>query len=167
MTTTRWRCWVTVACVLCLGWGGASLSAAQEVPGNPQWILSGTMRYINVEGGCWILETDNRGRYQLTGDASILKRLQVDGLQVTVLVEKAPGSVGKCMIGQWVRLVRLLRIEKAPSESSGSETIEKKGESCHGREKRLFHATGSWRRGAVSADGIPDSAPVPDFYLRL
>ncbi|SFS58936.1 hypothetical protein [Marininema halotolerans] len=105
------RKWMVLFCVLILLIGGFLTEAAfADSRENPQWILSGTMRHLNIEGGCWIMEAQNGERYQLSGDPAILKRLYMEGLHVTILVESAYNRYGKCMVGRWVKVIQLIHV---------------------------------------------------------
>ncbi|MDR6224723.1 hypothetical protein [Desmospora profundinema] len=75
------------------------------------FLLSGTMRYLDIQGGCWILVTKERKRFQLDGTPEQLRLLRRDGARVTVLAEKAPDRYGYCMVGTWVRVIRIIRME--------------------------------------------------------
>lgn len=67
--------------------------------------LAGTVRFLDVEGGCWALDTDSV-RYEPLG---LPPEHRVDGLVVQAVVEPV-GDVGSvCMVG---RLVRILAIER-------------------------------------------------------
>lgn len=77
---------------------------APVVPGNPA--LSGpesanaTVRFVNLEGGCWALEV--RGvRYEPVGlPANLLQ----DGLEIRVWFRAAPDLASYCMIAPLVRV---------------------------------------------------------------
>ncbi|MFD1408156.1 hypothetical protein ACFQ49_08325 [Kroppenstedtia eburnea] len=73
--------------------------------------LTGTMHFLQIQGGCWVLEADRGGRYELVGDRASLLPLRREGLRVTVVVEADPDLVGRCMVGRMVRLIRVIRTE--------------------------------------------------------
>ncbi|SDW29906.1 hypothetical protein SAMN05444487_102188 [Marininema mesophilum] len=119
MISVLFRKWMVVGLLFMIVLGGI-LPKAAEAEKNPQWFLFGTMRYLNLEGGCWIVEGDNGERFQLIGDPAILKGLQIEGLRVTLLVESASNRYGKCMVGRYVRLIRLIHYDggESPERSS-------------------------------------------------
>lgn len=65
-------------------------SAAPAVEGE-----AATVRFVNVETGCWVLET-NAGRVQ---PIDLPESFRVDGLQVNVLLRDAPAMMSLCQVG--------------------------------------------------------------------
>lgn len=93
--------------------GGLSPVATGAEPTRME--LTGTMHLIQIQGGCWVLESDQGKRYELVGDQASLLPLRREGLRVSVEVEADPNLVGRCMVGQMVRLIRVI-----PTETHGS-----------------------------------------------
>lgn len=75
-------------------------------------VLKGTMQWLNIQGGCWVLENDKGLRYELVGKESLLQPLRKEGLRVTVAVQEDPELVGKCMVGRMVRVIRVIQVQK-------------------------------------------------------
>jgi len=57
--------------------------------------VEGTVRKVDVEGGCWIIETA-QGRVQ---PIDLPERFYVDGLAVRVTLQDAPDRVSSCQLG--------------------------------------------------------------------
>ena len=70
-------------------------------------VVEGTVRKIDVEGGCWIIETA-QGRVQLL---DLPERFRVDGLSVRVTLRDAPDMSSSCQVGtlKYVDAVTALR----------------------------------------------------------
>ncbi|MFN2570841.1 MAG: hypothetical protein ABR537_04395 [Gemmatimonadales bacterium] len=59
-----------------------------------------TVRYVNLEGGCWVLQTD-AGRYE---PVNLPSAYAVDGLQVYVELHTEPRMVSACMVAPLVTI---------------------------------------------------------------
>jgi hypothetical protein len=70
---------------------GAPTSARSGEPA----AVEGTVRHVDVEGGCWIIETA-QGRVQ---PVDLPERFRVDGLAVRVTLRDAPDLVSSCQVG--------------------------------------------------------------------
>jgi hypothetical protein len=63
--------------------------------------VTGTVRFLTVEGGCWQLQAQNGARYELRpGQAP--PRVLVDGAQVVLVVRLRTDLVSFCMVGDIV-----------------------------------------------------------------
>ena len=71
---------------------GPPLTADQLLAGNA------TVRFVNLEGGCWALET-SQGRYEPVG---LPAQFRHDGLAVYAVAHGAPSAVSICMIAPLV-----------------------------------------------------------------
>jgi hypothetical protein len=76
--------------------------------------ISGTMQHTTLEGGCWYLDGSSGQRYELIGDPEIINPLHEEGKFVNVEVEAAKGAATICMMGDIVRVVRQVPIQRAP-----------------------------------------------------
>ena len=56
-----------------------------------------TVRFVQVETGCWVLET-NTGRVQ---PVELAEEFRVDGLEVNVVLRDAPPMMGVCQVGPY------------------------------------------------------------------
>ncbi|OYD09884.1 hypothetical protein [Paludifilum halophilum] len=107
-------CFLVALC----GWTLSGLPVQAEPSGD--FILKGTMRYLDIQGGCWVLVDESGERFELVGDAEQLARVQVDGLKVRVVVRRASDRVSRCMIGPILYLQRIIETEQARSVEPGS-----------------------------------------------
>jgi hypothetical protein len=82
---------------------GDSMSDRQTTPLMPGQIVAtqATVRFIDLEGGCWVIETGSGRRYQPVNLAS---GLRTDGLEVNVVMRDAPGVASLCQVGPLVTL---------------------------------------------------------------
>lgn len=79
-----------------------------EVLAKP-FIVTGRMNYLaELEGGCWYLDAENGERYQLLGTQEQLDQVRVNGRQVRLEVEAEPRMASVCMLGQMVRIIRVM-----------------------------------------------------------
>lgn len=69
--------------------------APTSAPSGEPAEVDGTVRQVNVEGGCWIIETA-QGRVQ---PVDLPERFRVDGLAVRVTLRDAPDMVSACQVG--------------------------------------------------------------------
>lgn len=79
------------------------------------WILQGTLRYLDLEGGCWLLEDNAGKRYQLVGLPSSLLQ---NGVRLRLVVQKAERMMGKCQTGEFVRVLRVLQVQRPKTQPS-------------------------------------------------
>ncbi|GGA40161.1 hypothetical protein GCM10007416_11410 [Kroppenstedtia guangzhouensis] len=108
----------TKTAVLVLMWIMTVSLFPVDARGEPQRMeLTGTMHFLHIQGGCWVLEADRGRRYELVGDRASLLPLRQEGLRVTVEVEADPDLVGRCMVGRMVRLIRVIHTESHLSTS--------------------------------------------------
>ena len=80
----------------------ASEPGFSTTPLEPGQILTttATVRFLNLEGGCWSLDT-NKGRFK---PLDLPAQFRVDGLQVSVVLKDAPDMADICMIGPLVEI---------------------------------------------------------------
>jgi hypothetical protein len=84
--------------------GCASAGNHQTAPA----VMTGTVNYLDIEGGCWIIRTDEgKTLYPLNLPRSVRR----NGLRVSFTSTPATGTVTSCMAGE---PVRLLSIEPLP-----------------------------------------------------
>lgn len=63
--------------------------------------VSGTVRFMRVEGGCWQLQAQNGARYELR-PTQAPSQVLVDGAQVVLVVRLRTDLVSTCMVGDIV-----------------------------------------------------------------
>lgn len=90
-----WRCAIVpalIALAACTsGPAGAPTSARPDEPKS----VEGTVRYVAVEGGCWIIQTAQE-RVQ---PVDLPERFRVDGLAVRVTLRDADDMMSACQVG--------------------------------------------------------------------
>jgi hypothetical protein len=77
-------------------------------------LVTGTMNLFPTDdGGCWVLEVGNMRNkefYQLIGDESDLRKVQVEEAQVTLRVVPKPAAEKKCLIGNVAEVVEIVEV---------------------------------------------------------
>ena len=73
----------------------------------PDLAETGTVRFIDIEGGCWVIETSD-AIYEPT---NLPAELRDDGLGVTFQATVRDDLASICMVGQIVELLRIEPIE--------------------------------------------------------
>ena len=94
--------------VAALACGGAKEADDQAnmptAPLAPDQVLNtdATVRHLNLEGGCWLLETPTGAKYQPT---ELTDAFRVDGMTVSVTLKDAPDMMSICMVAPLVEVV--------------------------------------------------------------
>jgi hypothetical protein len=70
--------------------------------------VSGVVRFVDVEGGCWAFRGDDGTVYELVAD-KVSSRILVDGARATLVLEPSEGAVSVCMVG------RIAKVEQVKS----------------------------------------------------
>lgn len=71
-------------------------------------VVQGTMKYVPIEGGCWVLEDDQGKKYEIVGNHP---RLYSEGLRVVLLLKKPSQPVYGFCPGEKMVLVQVIRID--------------------------------------------------------
>jgi hypothetical protein len=80
-------------------------SAAQ--PGDTSDMrLTGTVRAVGVEGGCWQFEADDGRKFELARSFAPSALLQ-DGKKATLVLKARPDLMSTCMVGPIVEVVKV------------------------------------------------------------
>lgn len=66
--------------------------------------LTGTVRAVGIEGGCWQFEADDGRKFELTRTGAPEGLLQ-DGKKATLVLRPRPDLMSACMIGPIVEVV--------------------------------------------------------------
>jgi hypothetical protein len=61
--------------------------------------VSGVVRFVDVEGGCWAFRADGGTAYELVADKAS-SRILVDGARATLVLTPREGAVSVCMVGR-------------------------------------------------------------------
>ncbi len=83
--------------------GGVAYWSTQRSSGLPKGgvTLSATVKFIGVEGGCWMLKT----KYGLFLAPNLPKEFRVDGLKVTAKAQLAVSQAHYCPMGRGIVVV--------------------------------------------------------------
>ena len=73
--------------------------------------LIGVVRFLPVEGGCWVIDARDNVRYEPTG---LPEAFRVDGRQVIVTLRERPDVGSYCMVG---RIAEVVSIAARPDEA--------------------------------------------------
>jgi len=68
--------------------------------------VTGTVRFVSAEGGCWQLQAQNGARYELR-PTQAPARVLVDGAQVVLVVRLRTDLASVCMVGDIVDVERV------------------------------------------------------------
>ena len=61
--------------------------------------VSGVVRFVDVEGGCWAFRADDGSVYELRTDKAS-SRILVDGARATLVLAPKEDAVSVCMVGR-------------------------------------------------------------------
>lgn len=76
--------------------------------GGATFFIRGTMRFVDVEGGCWQLISADDRFYELMGANA--ESLYIDGIHVELEVRRTVGQSSICQVGDLVEIVRIIRV---------------------------------------------------------
>jgi hypothetical protein len=79
---------------------------AKEKPGQAAFTIVGTIRYLDIEGGGWVIAEDGGKSYQ---PQNLSEEFKKDGLRVRAKVQRVKDAVGILQAGE---IVRIIQIEK-------------------------------------------------------
>jgi len=88
-------CVVTIACGCEKAPTPAARRAGPALTPYQPFATTATLRFVALEGGCWVLDTP-QGSYD---PLSVPSQYQVDGLQVSVVMHADTGVVSLCWMG--------------------------------------------------------------------
>jgi len=72
------------------------------------YFVRGTLHFVNVEGGCWQLMSDEDEAYELS--EIDLSPIEFDGVRVEAQVKDILDAVSFCMVGKIVKVLRLNKL---------------------------------------------------------
>jgi len=97
------------ALFLALFQGCSARQTGMETPPG-SFTIDGTMEFINLETGCWVVRTADGRRYEPAGeDLNILWR---EGLTVSLRVRPMPDVRSTCQTGEIVEVIQILKAEE-------------------------------------------------------
>lgn len=73
----------------------------------PPATLAGTVRFVNVEGGCWKIEGDDGKNYEPVGSSQEIQFEWVDGQRVEFTFRPAEGIGTFCQVGAPIYLEKI------------------------------------------------------------
>jgi len=73
-----------------------------------RFTIKGVMKFINIETGCWYLETPSGEHFELAGED--LHQLLVQDREVEVEVKPLPGVSSICQVGTPVEVLAIVRV---------------------------------------------------------
>lgn len=79
--------------------GPAGPPMAPEIPPGQVVSAEATVRFLPLEGGCWVLEVAPGRRYE---PVNLAPGFRTDGLQVHAVLRDAPNNASICMVGPLV-----------------------------------------------------------------
>jgi hypothetical protein len=83
-------------------------SAGQEpMTDSTSFRVSGSVRAVNVEGGCWRFDADDGRRFEIEKGSAPAGLLQ-DGRKATLTLKPRPDLMSSCMIGP---IAEVLKVE--------------------------------------------------------
>lgn len=89
-----------------------SCASPQDIPGAMR--LQGIIRYVKLEGGCWVIEVGNDIRskklYELTGKD--LPEVSINDAEVTVWVVLKADAVSTCQVGQVAEIIDVVDVKE-------------------------------------------------------
>ncbi len=81
-------------------------TAQEPMPDSTTFRATGTVRSVNVEGGCWRFEANDGKHYELSR-GSAPAGLLADGKQAILILRPRPDLMSTCMVGPIVEVVRV------------------------------------------------------------
>jgi len=87
----------------------------QEPGVEAEQMITGTVRYLDLEGGFYALVADNGQKYD---PINLPEEYKKDGLRVKFHVKEEKAMVG---IHMWGKIVHVVKIKKLPSETEDKE----------------------------------------------
>jgi hypothetical protein len=108
MTDRRLPIGALAALLLSVTGAASECSIATDAgSGTFEFRISGTVRFLESDGGCWQLESDDGRRYELLPDQAPANLLR-DGAKVLVTAQTMGDSGTGCDVGQPLRIRRVM-----------------------------------------------------------
>ena len=84
----------------------ATPAAAGQPADTTQMRLTGTVRAVGIEGGCWRFDAEDGRNFEISRSGAPADLLQ-DGKKATLLLRARPDLMSTCMIGPIVEVVKV------------------------------------------------------------
>lgn len=85
----------------------ATVTAGCDSITTPDFDEVGTVRFVEIEGGCWVIETETETLLPI----NLAQGVRTDGLVVTFEANRMPDVVTTCQIGIPVEIVRIRQLD--------------------------------------------------------
>lgn len=85
----------------------AVTGAACDSITTPDFDEEGTVRLVDIEGGCWVIETET----EILLPIDLPESARIDGLVVTFEAERVPDVATFCMLGIPVEILRIRQLD--------------------------------------------------------
>ncbi len=110
MCNTRSLIGLMACTLLVLACGKDELVPPNLTVDDPEaFVIDGTVHFLNIEGGCWVIETQDGARYEPFG---MPLEFETDGLRVRAAVKPKRDALSICMVGTLVEVVEIDRYKK-------------------------------------------------------
>ncbi len=73
----------------------------------PDFETTGTVAFVEVEGGCWVIDT-SEGRLE---PINLPERFKVDGLDVAIIASETSEAASICQVGTLVQIASIERVD--------------------------------------------------------
>jgi len=80
----------------------AGCASAQNI--EEQSVMTGTVEFLDLEGGCWVIRTDEG---KALSPIDLPRLFQRQGLRVSFTATPEPGIITTCMAGEPVRILTI------------------------------------------------------------
>ena len=80
--------------------------AAEPAADTTQMRLTGTVKAVGIEGGCWRFDSDDGRNFEIS-KAGVPADLLQDGKKATITVRPRPDLMSTCMIGPIIEVVKV------------------------------------------------------------
>jgi hypothetical protein len=85
----------------------STMAAGCDSITTPDFDEVGTVRFVDLEGGCWVIETETETLLPL----DLAEAARVDGLVVTFEANRVPDAVTFCQLGIPVEILRIRQLD--------------------------------------------------------
>lgn len=96
--------------LLLLASTGVDRCEFSTAPGTFALRISGTIHFLEVEGGCWQLEAADGRRFELRA-SELPEAARRDGARVTLLGTPRDDVASVCQVGTFLEVERVVRVE--------------------------------------------------------
>lgn len=117
-----------VVAFLLVGFMGLAYADKDDSERDPEVELEGTINFLDLEGGCWVFESEGE-TYEFRGVSEVFLQ---EGLKVKIEGKIDEGEVSICQIGPIIKVTEIERLDNEDNDRedylNGSENDEKERE---------------------------------------